>query len=411
MREAPGGLDLQAVHRDDARVVGRGGALDVGGAPADEHRICADLRVDLLRRGVAAAAPAPRDLRLPHRRAARAAPAVERVRPGPVGRRPALAAAPDREVRRVVAVARPGAAPPGRDTTRREVPLRADDPAALAATGRSVIRLDAAPHPLRLEIQGCPTPGCWCADGTAVAVELAPDPTRARTLRVVVDLRTGERRPSDPPPPGLEAAADELARALPAEVRAGALARLRARRDRELDGFVLDRAWVGQGGLWPFSHLLRGGTPDEPQYRGLLDRFRSADGHPWSVQDLYCPRPGCDCREVTLSFDREDGASFTVRHDFGSTPAAVADARGLPSADALAVYAAWSATSERADRPRFAARYRALREQVARAAAPPPRPPPAKAPRPPPPAPGIGPNTPCPCGSGKKYKRCHGAAA
>ncbi len=274
-----------------------------------------------------------------------------------------------------------------------------------------MVHLDGAPHPLRVELQGCPTPGCWCADGTLIAVELAPDPARARTLRVVVDLRTGEPRPSDPPPPGLEAAADVLARELPAEVRAGALDRLRARRARELDGFAFDRAWVGQGGLWPFSHLLRGGTPDEPKYRGLLDRFVDGAGHGWSVQDLYCPTPGCDCREVTLSFDRADGASFTARTGFGTAPAAVADARGLPGDEALAVYAAWSGTSERADRARFADRYRVLREAIARASAPPPRPAPAKAPRPPPPAPGIGPNTPCPCGSGKKYKRCHGAAA
>jgi hypothetical protein len=283
--------------------------------------------------------------------------------------------------------------------------MRFDDPAELTRTGRTVARFDDQPHPYRFEVQGCPTPGCHCADGTVVAYEVAPTGPTGRSLRVVVDLHTG--LPTEPPTTDLAA---EVVRDLPAAAREGALQRLRAQRSRELDGFVLDRVWVGAGGLLPFSHLFRGGLPDDPQYRGLLDRFYTEDGHRWTVQDLYCPRPGCDCKEVTLSFDRDDGASFTAVLDFVDRPPALADFRGgLGFDDAVAVWAGWR-RSERADRERFAARYTTLREHLARAAAPPVvRPPAPRAPEPM--KPHVGPNTPCPCGSGKKYKRCHGATA
>lgn len=291
--------------------------------------------------------------------------------------------------------------------------MHLEDASAMAATGRSVARFDAHPSAFRLELQGCPTPGCPCSDGTVAVVELAADPAAALVFQVVVELRSGAPADGPPRPPAVEGVAQELVRDLPAAVREGALERLRARRARELDGFALPAAWVGQPGLWPFSHLFRGGVPDEPQYRGLLDRHRDDEGRRWAVQDLYCPIPGCDCREVTLSFDADDGATFVVVVPLGAGPGRVEDPRGLPAERATAVFRAWSDGSERADRKRFAARYRALREAIAanalqRATQ---RPPPAARPAAPPPPAGPGPNTPCPCGSGRKYKRCHGAAA
>lgn len=281
--------------------------------------------------------------------------------------------------------------------------MHLDDPAAFASTGRTVARFDAHPTPFRLELQGCPTPGCWCRDATVVAVELAADPTAALSLRLTVDLDTGA--PTGPAE-GPAAVRDELVRDLPLAARDGARARLRALRARELDRFALDRAWLGSPGLWPFSHLLRGGVPDEPSYRGLYDRFTDPGGRRWAIQDLYCPLPGCDCREVTLSFDGEDGAVFTARLGFVPGSVAIADVRGLSPAEARAAFEAWSAT-ERFDRARFASRYRTLREHLAGVAAARPAERPAPVPKPRPPAP-IGPNQPCPCGSGKKYKRCHG---
>ncbi len=186
-----------------------------------------------------------------------------------------------------------------------------------------------------------------------------------------------------------------------------------------LDGEVLDgigRLWYrGKGKPTPEARALaaeqivvRGWKPGEVLVHddvlgGVRADLYKLDGRLYEALDLYCVAPGCTCGEVIV-----DVATVMPR---GGPPlghvvversgAARLEPRGNGRERLEQV---WTAFQKRhpSYRARLARRGAAMKEIAARIV--PGAPPRAEA------KPKIGRNDACPCGSGKKYKKCCGAA-
>jgi hypothetical protein len=165
----------------------------------------------------------------------------------------------------------------------------------------------------------------------------------------------------------------------------------------------------------------------------------SRDGQEWFVDDQYCVRPGCDCTKAGLSFYREPAGTAPPDEPLRPVTFLHLDYRtgefGLVEAQAGSPAAATLVSLLRAANPALADTLRHRHHQLKQLARRRMSQPPPKRPRslPPseetvlddaveewlsqPPDPRVvralarpGRNDPCPCGSGKKFKKCCGAA-
>ncbi len=280
----------------------------------------------------------------------------------------------------------------------------------LVAYSGGRVRFAAHPGEFGVDIRACGNPACGCEDATLVFAELTGRREDALVFAVHARLRDATTVPERSQVPAAAAPlVSEVLRDLVPAVRAGLLDRLRAFRQQRpsVGGLRLAPDWLeGDASLLPLSHILAGGRPEDPQYRGYLDR-PTIDGAEWLVQDMYCPRPRCDCREVLLDFQRlpttdHAEAVFGARVRLGTLELAIEQPVDIGLREARAVVGAWLRASPRGDRHVLGARYEALRELAAHPLS---EPLGARilAPRMP------GGKEPCPCGSGKKFKRCCGA--
>ncbi|MCB9686551.1 MAG: SEC-C domain-containing protein [Alphaproteobacteria bacterium] len=273
------------------------------------------------------------------------------------------------------------------------------DPAeAFVVFGEARITLEGSDRPRYAFLSICGNPDCGCSDAQITLV----DPEAGSRFAVKVDLTSRTGQIVGAVDGDAEAVVAEVVEVVDGPVADAILRRLKAFRMRKPDvaGLRIAPDFVRHDGLLPFSHVLAGGRPNPPDgYSGFYDRFE-LDGRTWVVQDLFCGRKGCDCREAVLDFDLagEEGA-FAARIDLSKGDATIENADGVDLDLARRVLARWRNTSPRADRKVLTARYRALRELATHPLS-------AEetaAPRP------IGAKDPCPCGSGKRYKRCCGA--
>jgi hypothetical protein len=120
------------------------------------------------------------------------------------------------------------------------------------------------------------------------------------------------------------------------------------------------------------------------------DLFVERDGKSYVVLDQYCLEPGCTCGQAAfniLDLDQEEvlgGARFDLE------TFRLQDVQGLALIDLL-----WARFLDQGGREAIKARLKLARAAVQTA--------PASTAR-------VGRNDPCPCGSGKKHKKCCGAA-
>ena len=135
-----------------------------------------------------------------------------------------------------------------------------------------------------------------------------------------------------------------------------------------------------------------------------------SDGQVWLFDDQYCVRPQCACHDAVVSFlqlrpggEAESGATKTrvlVRYDYhGAGTEVLQDAAGAEGTARKLIDDLCAAQPDL--EALLAKRHNTLRRLYRRAMDP--RPAREAASKP-------GRNAPCPCGSGKKYKRCCGAA-
>lgn len=160
----------------------------------------------------------------------------------------------------------------------------------------------------------------------------------------------------------------------------------------------------GQPNIW-FSRLLRPGPSWCLGGTNHVDGFAHG-GHTWLVDESYCPRPGCDCRDARIAFidvdDRPEGEEesrgFDVMGPLEGPWQVVKRYGSLAAPEAARVWAAYQEV-----RPALAERiehhYGIVKEVGARRPA-------GKVRRK-----KVSRNGPCPCGSGRRYKACCGVGA
>lgn len=200
---------------------------------------------------------------------------------------------------------------------------------------------------------------------------------------------------------------------------APAAPRTRAVLDR-IDGELLDqlgRLWFrGKGRVEPGARAraaeqiaVRNWSPgDMLAYQevlgGLREDLYSLAGRLYRVEDLYCTVPGCTCGDVSLDVEAvaSRGGQHLGRVVVARSGATKLEPRGTGAERLAQVWAAFQARHPRY-RERLARREAEMKEIGARVV-------PDTSPQRAQAAPKVGRNDPCPCGSGKKHKKCCGAA-
>jgi hypothetical protein len=142
--------------------------------------------------------------------------------------------------------------------------------------------------------------------------------------------------------------------------------------------------------------------------------YTSDDAQRWLVDDAYCTKPGCTCREILLHFFRVPSTSPGTRVQLGNPDVTLR--RDLSTGRITELHRDRSCPSPITLNASLLKHYPGLdatleqrRKQVQRVArripsqgtspTPPPQPVSRATPK-------IGRNEPCPCGSGRKYKHC-----
>jgi hypothetical protein len=200
---------------------------------------------------------------------------------------------------------------------------------------------------------------------------------------------------------------------------------------RQVAAYVIDPREVVPGTLVSFADVLTGNDALSSGGRAYTHRFLH-DGREYSVEDMYCPNPTCDCQAFHIKFwecvsassgDPDEAiitTSFLGRFTFTGQIEIEKTGRRQP-AEARRISRAWWGEHEY-DMDLYRRRYRRVKEIGQRSLdTAPTQPPPAatshrRTDRHPNLAPAprltsvepkrVGRNDPCPCGSGRKFKRC-----
>lgn len=288
----------------------------------------------------------------------------------------------------------------------------------------------------------CSNPECTCNE-VGLSLQEVSDCGKAvpqpLSLRLRVDLATWEEREPPQRSPQEAGWVREFLSQFPAERRAELQARYdrKKRTARRIDEYTVDRQEVLDGILFSYSNLLDDQGALTNGGRSYTYRLFHENGE-YLVEDLYCPKPTCDCRQVHLQFwkicrQRQDSIEqvtisqlFLGKVTFTGQRSVVAREK-CPPAVAEAILSAWW-DRWRDDLPMLEDRYQQVKQigqrslkaaQVSSVMRPP-----TVAQRAALPVTSsvvefleddplsgrkrVGRNDLCPCGSGKKYKRCCG---
>jgi hypothetical protein len=277
----------------------------------------------------------------------------------------------------------------------------------------------------------CTNPECDCRSIRIQFREQAsPKPL---SFMLTVDLDTWEELEAPERPPLVSSWAREFLDDCPEHLQQAwqEIWEKKQRQARRRANYALDPESVQRGALVSYPDVANEDGGLSKGGRGFSTRFYHA-GREFLVEDMYCPTPICDCREVQLNFwevrRQSDGPDLVQRAfigavDFGGGAAEIIECNGVSAKDAKTVFAAWCARHR--NDPLYPQRYEEIKEMgrwtmrnyALPVAASAPRlllheaaerhlradlPDLEKsAPRR---------NDACPCGSGKKYKRCCGFA-
>lgn len=281
------------------------------------------------------------------------------------------------------------------------------------------VRLGPDRLPFDLTFQACQNPTCTCEAVTLCFRERdAEFGQAALAFDVQVDLAGS--KPAKPSGLGAEALA--MARGFAGSLKGPA--RLLAREvlldhRRRLQCIPQTVAgYANRGEMVPYAHVAAGGQGDDRTYADTMDGFDDGDAH-WTLIDLVCGKPGCDCQNVRLSFvsvaPNQGRRQFAALVPLGGGPPTYSDLQGVSQGEAERIYALWEADAP-FDRADLRARYDQVRRlavqggAVALQVAPLPERSAKVAGRPGVLVPPKGRREPCPCGSGKRYKNCCGQA-
>ncbi len=278
----------------------------------------------------------------------------------------------------------------------------------------------------------CMNPDCACQDVTFAFVECEPaghPVPGGQVFRAIVDLPTG----IEVDPPSREEPAASTVAGFLEEGREGLFSeilqameegRARQKRIREC---VIPLEELEEGFLVSYSRIALGEDPVSLGGTGEFSNFDVAcEGRVFYADDLYCPKPDCQCGEITLvflgqTFDKQGqavignvfdavvtlkgGVRIEKVHaaDLGGKEVALRVVRALldDGSHVLEELRERNKTVKEVGRRSLsiASRLpgaRALAPQLGTRNAPAPASRRVK----------VGRNEPCPCGSGKKFKKC-----
>jgi hypothetical protein len=258
-----------------------------------------------------------------------------------------------------------------------------------------------------VEASVCPSPSCRCERVTlrflSAVTEPAPAPAPAP---VCVEVDLAERTITGSQKPHASPEATRLAGRIEQEIGEADWSNLRV-------FYAAAKEYATEHANW--DELVPDFPPaaDEGATVGYYEVLPYAKpvqfvvkGEPWVLDDQYCVKPGCACRDAVLAFVRLPFPGPTVVSAEPSLMVRYGYQRGrfelLSAEKDLSLREAVGALrSVAADLEGFFARRHALLRRLRRRVL---RPRPARAQ----PA-KAGRNDPCPCGSGKKFKHCCGA--
>ena len=270
------------------------------------------------------------------------------------------------------------------------------------------IRVRSEKKPIELDIVGCycPNPDCPCRNATLYFFK-ADGKYNTKLFTIVVDYETWRlvstdiHRNDDDYALIIHEFMEALDDEMKSLIRAG---KETASSDRHSLRGDIDYSVFSDDGLVCYAEIYK----VNPYEQWLLE----LDGMQYIAVDYYCPNPKCDCRDVTLAFDRVDiirtigPPALKCKINF-DTERRVIEERGVGISTQLAesmieelmtLFAGGGLElfKERYARIKDWGRVH-LQPELRRRNAPI-----AAA------APKVGRNSPCPCGSGQKYKRCCG---
>lgn len=287
-----------------------------------------------------------------------------------------------------------------------------------------LVRFSSHHHPFRVRWQQCSNPDCDCTEVIFHFAEVAqPGDAIAGPMRFAarVDPETWQEVEAPERPAAVAKFVREFLRDYPPQERAAfqEASRKKTELRRRLREHRLDPQMVREGKLVAFREIVseRGSISSG----GASCAFRlEHEGTEYLVDDLYCPNPDCQCREVHLLFlrctpvkDPDDPIRvddhFMAKLSLNGR-SQIEERYRCTRSEAEAVVSAWRDRYAN-DLERLAWRYDKVKEIGRRSA---PRRsgvsqrydflPEETAPV------GVraGRNDPCPCGSGKKFKKCCG---
>ena len=170
----------------------------------------------------------------------------------------------------------------------------------------SVVWFSDHPRPFLVKEEYCSDPDCTCTEVVLTLQEISDcgeEVQQPLSLQLRIDLETGKE--SNPPKRSAQAAAWvwQFLSEFPTDRQAELKTRFEKHKQttRRIAEYTIDLRHVTDGVLFSFCDLVDDEGALTSRGRGYAYRFVHESGE-YLVEDVYCPKPTCDCQEVCLQF-------------------------------------------------------------------------------------------------------------
>jgi hypothetical protein len=168
------------------------------------------------------------------------------------------------------------------------------------------VSFSSEPNEFHMQVMACNNPDCICSDGTLSFVEVGDDAVpiqQGKAFSVRMDLSAWQELGHDEGPEEIRKLIEELRGAPDNPVRAWIAEQRRlAKEEKErIEQYRLNAKDVRERILVSYSDILE----EEGGIRsggGLCSFVLPHEGVEYGIEELYCPNPDCNCKEVHLFF-------------------------------------------------------------------------------------------------------------
>jgi hypothetical protein len=240
---------------------------------------------------------------------------------------------------------------------------------------------------------------------------------RGSSFHLDLDLPTGKLKDTDRLPDVLAPVAIEFEKGLTDDMRSALKDMVRDEKEmrRKIERYTLDPVDMDNGRLVPYDDIVNEGTVTGRRIVRFYLSWKETD---YVVNDFYCPRPDCDCRQVHLLFlklCKHDDGTATAQEELMTVEVPFKGRITLPEDMNCTTKMAKEVINHffacyPGSMDEFKENYRTVKDIARRSITEAGTQKQKKAMKvtPPEPAAKPGRNEPCFCGSGKKYKKCCG---